>query len=235
VLRDGADDEEAKETRAVLAHVLETSLRLMHPLMPFLTEELWQRAPRPASRRRSIAFGPYPTVNDDARPDEAAIRDMEIFKAVVTAARTIRSEHEIERRADVPLAIRSDSETARAMLADRLGAIAFLVGSKAPAIEKTGGGRAAGTTVSVVPSPQGPIEVLVGLKGLVKKEEELARIDRELKKIEKDLAAIDKKLGSKGFVDRAPKEVVDEANAQKQQLLDARTRLAEAKTLADEL
>jgi valyl-tRNA synthetase len=229
-----ARTEEADETRLVMAHVLETSMRLIHPLMPYLTEELWQRMPRPTSRRSSIAFGPYPT-NADGSPDAHVLEEMEIFKAVVSAARTIRSEHEVDPKADVPLALRTDDARARKLLEDRLSAIAFLVRTKAPTVDKTGGARAAGTTTSVVPSALGPIEVLVGLKGLVEKDKELARIDREIKRIDKDLGAIDKKMSSKGFLERAPKEVIDETNALKQQLLDARARLEESKKLADEL
>ena len=234
VLREGADAAAAAETRRVMAHVLETSLRLLHPIMPYVTEELWQRVPRPATRRSSIAFGPYPT-EDDGVDDEAALREMELFKAIVSAARTVRSEHEIDPKADVALAIRAESEAARALVTARLGALAFLVKSKAPIVEPTGGRREAGTTASVVPSAHGPIEVLVGLKGLVTKEKELARIERELRRIDKDLAALDKKLGSKGFVDRAPKEVVEEAHAQRRQLAEARARVEESKQLADEL
>jgi valyl-tRNA synthetase len=229
-----ATGEEADETRLVMAHVLETSMRLLHPLMPYITEELWQRMPRPSSRKRSVAFGPYPTAAD-ARADDAVLREMEIFKAVVSAARTIRSEHEVKPQADVPLALRADDDAARAMLNARLDAISFLVRSKAPTVEKTSAARAAGATASVVPTPLGPIEVLVGLKGLVTKEGELARIERELKRVDKDLAAIDKKMSSKGFVDRAPKEVIEEAHAQRKQLEEAKARLAESKTLADEL
>ncbi len=98
-----------------------------------------------------------------------------------------------------------------------------------------GGERPKGYTMSVVPSPAGPIEVLVGLKGLVDPAHERARIERELKKIEKDLAAIAKKLSSPSFVDKAPKEVVEESNAQKQSLEEARERLQEAAALVDEL
>ncbi|AKV04242.1 Valyl-tRNA synthetase [Labilithrix luteola] len=225
---------EAEETRLTMAHVLETSLRLLHPLMPYITEELWQRTPRPASRRSSLAFGPYPTASD-AIDDDAAIRDMELFKAVVSAARTIRSEHEVEPKAEVPLALRTDSETARALLTDRLPTITFLTRGKDTVVEKVGGPREAGTMAGVVPSPHGPIEILVGLKGLVTKDKELTRIERELKRIEKDLAAIEKKMSSKGFLERAPKEVIDETNALKKQLEDARGRLEESKKLAAEL
>lgn len=225
---------EAEETRLTMAHVLETSLRLLHPLMPYITEELWQRTPRPASRRSSLAFGPYPT-GSDAIDDEAAIRDMELFKAVVSAARTIRSEHEVEPKAEVPLALRTDSEVARALLTDRLPTITFLTRGKDTVVEKVGGPREAGTMAGVVPSPHGPIEILVGLKGLVTKDKELTRIERELKRIEKDLGAIEKKMSSKGFLERAPKEVIDDTNALKKQLEDARGRLEESKKLAEEL
>jgi valyl-tRNA synthetase len=218
----------------VLAHVLETSLRLLHPIMPYITEDLWQRAPRPASRRSAVAFGPYPQPSDGIE-DAAALRDMEVFKAVVSAARTIRSEHEIEPKADVPLSLRADGAEARALLEARLPSIALLVRSSAPTVEKTGGPRAAGTTTSIVPSAYGPIEVHVGLKGFVTKTKELARIDREVKRIEKDLAAIEKKMSSKGFLERAPKEVIDETNALKKQLEEARVRLEESRTLAAEL
>jgi valyl-tRNA synthetase len=92
-----------------------------------------------------------------------------------------------------------------------------------------------GTTVTVVPTIHGPVDIGVGLKGLVEKDAELARIDREMKKVEKDLAALDKKLASPGFVDRAPPEVVAEARAQREGLIEAKKRLVEARRLAEEL
>ena len=241
ILRDGetpktAEEEAlAAETRATLAHVLETSLRLMHPLMPFLTEEVWQRTPRPSSRKASIAFGPYPTAAD-AITDDDALRDMSTLKAVISAARTIRSEHEISPASAVPISLRCDDEGVRTFLAERAQAVAFLARTVGePSVEPTGGPRPPGVTVSVVPSPRGPIEILVGLKGLVTKDKEQKRIDRELKRIDKDLAAVDKKLGSKNFTDRAPPEVVAEAHAQRQQLVEARGRVEEARALVDEL
>jgi valyl-tRNA synthetase len=235
VLRGETGAEAADETRAVLAHVLETSLRLIHPLMPFLTEELWQRCPRPAARRRSIAFGPYPSPEVDGLDDGGALVEMEVFKSVVSAARSIRSEHEIDPKADVPLALRSDSDAARALLEARRDSVALLVKSRSTTVEKTGGPRTAGTTTSIVPSPHGPIEVHVNLKGLVTKKKELERIDRGIKRIDRDLAAIEKKVSAKSFLERAPKEVIEETNALRQQLVDARARLEESRTVADEL
>lgn len=71
-LKSGSPEQQA-ETRHVLAYVLEASLRLMHPLMPFVTEELWQRTPRPLSRPKSIALAPYPAAKADV--DEAALSE----------------------------------------------------------------------------------------------------------------------------------------------------------------
>ena len=77
--------------------------------------------------------------------------------------------------------------------------------------------------------------MLVGLKGIVTADMERARIERALKKIDQDIAIIDKKLGAKGFVDRAPKEVVEETQGQRRALVEARGRLEEEKALVAEL
>ena len=225
------------ETRATLAYVLEGSLRLMHPLMPFITEELWQRVPRPVSRKVSVAFGPFPTAEDErASLDPATDTWMELLKEVVSAGRTIRSEHDLDSKAEIPVAIRSASPEVLAFLRGHAESIRALVRTQGdPVFETTGGAREPGTTVSMVASTQGPIEVLVPLKGLVTAEAEEERIDRSLKKIGKDLAALDKKLGSPGFVDRAPKEVVEEARQQRASLIEARARLEAARGLAKEL
>jgi valyl-tRNA synthetase len=224
------------ETQATLAYVLEGSFRLMHPLMPFITEELWQRAPRPASRKASVAFGPYPTKeHEHAALDPDTETWMDLFKAVVSAARTIRSEHDLDKKADIGLGVRSGSPEVLAFLRAQADAARFLVKSSEPLFEAPGAPRPPGTTVSVVPSAHGPIEVLVPLKGLVTAEDEKARIERGSKKIDKDIAALDKKLGSPGFVDRAPPEVVEEARAQRAWLVDAKARLEAARILVDEL
>jgi valyl-tRNA synthetase len=232
--------DEVPEMQATLAYVLEGSLRLLHPMMPFITEELWQRVPRPASRKASVAFGPYPT--PDGSSGESASRSaeteawMETLQGVVSAARTVRSEHDIDKKAEVPVRIRSGNSEVVAFLRGHAEAIRLLVKTAGdPVFEAPGGARDQGTTVSVVAGAHGPIEVLVTLKGLVDPKDELARIERELKKLEKDLGALEKKLASSGFVDRAPPEVVEESRRQRATMLDAKGRLEDSRKLVDEL
>jgi valyl-tRNA synthetase len=242
ILRKQADGtyvrpDQVPETKATLAYVLEGSLRLMHPLMPFITEELWQRVPRPPSRKASIAFGPYPAPEAEKAAYSAEIEGlMATLQEVISAARTVRSEHDVDKKADVPVHVRADAPEMLGFLRGHVEAIRGLVKSKGdPVFEGRGGSREAGTTVSIVSTPRGPVEVLVGLKGLVAKDDEIARIDREMKKIEKDVGVLEKRLGSAGFVDRAPPEVVEEARKQLASLVEARARLGDARKLAEEL
>ncbi len=91
-------DAEKTETQRTLGHVLETTLRALHPFLPFITEELWQRLPRPASRPASIALAAYPTGSDGPESEQDE-REMGVVMKVISAARTIRSEHELEKSA----------------------------------------------------------------------------------------------------------------------------------------
>jgi len=236
ILRDGQDEALKAETRMLLIFVLEASLRLLHPFVPFVTEELWQRLPASSREKKiSIALAAYP--GEAVAPADLRVEaEMKTLQAVVSAARTVRSEHEVHPGAEVPLSIRAENAEATAFVQARWeGVKTLLKTSGPPSFEALGAPRSPGAVTTVVPTDKGPIEVVVGLKGLVSAEAELARVERELKKIDKDIAAVAKKLSSPAFVDKAPKEVVLEAHEQQKALEQARARLEEAKKLAAEL
>jgi valyl-tRNA synthetase len=223
--------EEQAETRLTLAHAIETALRALHPYVPFVSEELWQRVPRPNTSPVSVALAKYPNAQD-GHLDEQAEQDMGRLMAVVTAARTIRSEHEVHPGAAVPLWLRSDNEAARQLLQREHTAIKTLVKTEGdPTIEPLGGPRPQGAVLSVV----GDVEVLVGLRGLVDPGHERERIDRELKKLNKDIEGLEKRLNTPSFVDKAPPEVVTQAKADVAALKEKKQRLEEARSLIDEL
>jgi len=157
---------------------------------------------------------------------------MAIVSAVIGAARTIRSEHDVHPGAEVLLLLRSNDSAIRDLLTSELVSVRTLVKTKGqPLIEPSGGGRPPGSVMSVA----GEVEVLVGLRGLVDAAKEAGRVDREIKKVDKDLAALQKKLESKAFAERAPEGVVAEARGQLEALVRTRGRLLEARELAREL
>jgi valyl-tRNA synthetase len=228
---DARDLEDARETRNVLAYVLEGTLRALHPFIPFITEELWQRLPRPATRPISIALARYPDAAS-ARRDNPGERDMAVLQGVIGAARSIRSEHEVHPGAEIALVLRADDERVVELLKREQRAIRTLVKTAGePLIEARGGARPRGSVMSLASD----VEVIVPLKGLVEAEKERARVERELKKTEKDIAALEKKLGLPSFAEKAPPEVVAEARRTLNELKRKKTGLEEARSLSEEL
>ncbi len=227
----GEDEAAKSETRAVLAHVIETVLRGLHPYAPFVTEELWQRVPRPANSPKSIAVAEYPTASD-GRADASVEKQMDVLMQAISVARAARSEHEVHPGAKVPLVLRAAEAELRDLLGAQGGLLQFLVKTDGPpSVESTGGPRPKGYVMSVA----GELEVLVGLKGLVEPEKEKTRIERTVKKLDKDIETMEKRLANKNFVDKAPPEVVAEAKEQLEALKRQRVRLLEALSLVDEL
>jgi valyl-tRNA synthetase len=196
--------------------------------MPFISEDLWQRLPRPADAPKSVALARLPDAST-GRPDSAGEREMEIVHDVIGAVRTIRSERDIKTK--IPLVLRSPDAAVCALLEEEREAIAFLTQVETLTIEPSGGERPRGAAMSAAAG----VEVLVLLRGIVDAAKERERVAREIKKTEKDIEMLEKTLGGKGFADRAPPEVVKE----KQDLLAAarerRRLLDEAMKLADEL
>ncbi len=231
----GSDEAAKQEARDVLAYVLEASLRLLHPIIPFITEELWaelgRKLPRPEGSPSCLCVASYPN-EATASVDEAAERDMAVLMQVIGAARTIRSEHEVHPAAEVPLVLRSSIEERRALFEREKVAVRTLAKTKGePVVEASGGARPRGSVMSAT----NDVEVIVSLLGLVDPAKESARIERELKKTDKDIAALEKKLALPSFADKAPPEVVAESKALLGELTRKRVALEEARGLADEL
>jgi valyl-tRNA synthetase len=228
-----AGGKDATETRNVLAYALEASLRLLHPFIPFITEELWQRVPRPAGSADSLALAPYPDAGTAPR-DADAERDMGVLQAVIGAARSVRSEHDVHPGGAVPLTLWHAEAAVFKLLSEQAGMLQTLVktdGEPVVAPWEVEVKRSPGAVMTVAAG----VTVLVQLKGLVEGAKEAARIEREIKKVEKDLAALEKKLGLPSFADKAPPEVVAEAHVQVAEMRRKKAGLEEARQIAAEL
>jgi valyl-tRNA synthetase len=230
IFASGSDSERA-ETRETLAHVIETALRALHPFMPFITEELWQRVPRPASRPVSISLAPYPT-QADACIDESAERVFAALSGAIGAARSVRNEHDVHPSSEVPLVLRVADPALVGALTMQSSIVRFLVRTAGePRIEVEGGERPKGYVVSVVSG----VQVLVGLKGLVEPKKEAERIERTQKKVKKDIETLEKRINNPAFESKAPPEVVAEVREQLTAFTRQLEHLSEARALVSEL
>ena len=216
----GTDNEARKQaTRVTLVKVLETILRLAHPLMPFITEELWQQvAPRAGKSGPTISLQPYPVAEPD-KVDASAVADIEWVKQVVMGVRRIRSEMNINPGKKLPLlfAQASNSDT------DRLAAHKDLLCSLArlDSIDVlTADVQEPESAVALVEH----LKLLIPMAGLIDKDAELARLGKQIDRLTKEVARLGGKLSNKGFTDKAPAAVVA---AEQQKLDDAKAALAQ--------
>lgn len=221
----GDDPTAANATRHTLVGVLESSLRLAHPIMPFITEELWQQvAPLAGVQGETISLAAWPE-SDDSRINSDALDDIAWLKEAVMGIRRIRSEMDVNPGKRVPLYAsgaadldRTRLERHRAALVSlaRLSSIELLDAS----VEKP---EAAVTLV-------GELELLIPLAGLIDKEAELARLTREVSKLDQQIQRLTAKLGNAGFTDKAPAAVVASEQAKLDEARLALSQLAEQQT-----
>jgi len=191
-------------TRRTLVRVLETLLRLAHPVIPYITEEIWQRvAPLAGVAGRTIMVQPWPEA-DSALIDADAIEEMEWVRQFILGVRKIRSGMNIEPRKPLPVLLQDADEADRKRLA-RNRRYLETVGRMA-SIEVLADGEAAPEAATEL---VGNMKILIPMAGLIDKEAEQARLEKEIGKDEKTLAAVEKKLANPDFVHRAPPEVVD--------------------------
>jgi len=215
-LQAGIDLEGIRTGKCLLLHLLEMVLRMLHPFMPFITEEIWQDLPH---KGPSIMVAPWPRAEAKAI-DLEATEAMEVLMEVIRAVRNIRSEMNIPNSKPLGLLVKISDETQLPLVvsgADYIRSLArvdpFQVG---PDLAKP-----SASATAVVKG----MEVFIPLRGVIDPEEERARLDSELKKLDRDLEKVSKKLASIDFLERAPEEIVFKEKALHRELLDSRAKL----------
>ena len=217
------------ETRATLVHALETTLRALHPMMPFITEEIWQRLPKSDDAGATIMLARYPTRERDARDDDAAEREVAVVQKAVSQTRTIRAEHDVPWAEKLDLELWAGDAAAVEALERNRAAIETLTnatfrshvthgsvtgfGPDWPSSEKDGVGAAIGLPPEI--AAQSRIK-------------ERSRLERELKKVQKELDACHAKLMNPSFLERAPANVVDAEEKRLQMLIGSRASILAA-------
>ena len=209
----GEDEAAKKTTRSVLAYVLDNTMRLLHPFMPFITEEIWQNLPHEGE---SITIASWPKA-DPALTDKEAAEVMKLLVEVIRAVRNIRSEVNTPLSKKVDMFLKAkDEKTLKTLEGNRGYIVRFCnpenlqIGLEVEAPEKA--------MTAVVTG----LEIIMPLEGLINIDEEIARLQKEKEKLDKEVERVQKKLGNEGFVKKAPEKVIEEERAKEKDYLEKR-------------
>ncbi|KER85512.1 valine--tRNA ligase [Xanthomonas arboricola] len=206
----GQDSEAAASTRHTLLYVLEALLRLLHPLTPFVTEELWQQvAPRLGITAATISLQAFPQAGDiDTASYASAEADVEWLKSMVSALRRVRSELNVPPSKQVRLLLQAGTADDRARIGRFASQLSFLL--KLEAIDWLDAGQDTPPSATAI---VGELTLLVPLEGLVDMDAERTRLDKEIKRVEGEIGKCNGKLGNATFVQNAPAVVVEQERA----------------------
>ncbi|VXA96325.1 valyl-tRNA synthetase [Exiguobacterium sp. 8H] len=208
------EDEAAKHTtRSVLAHTLDSIMRLMHPFMPFLTEEIWQHLPHEGD---SIVRASYPTRRDDLHFADS-VPAFEAVMNVIRSVRNIRAEVNAPMSKPIQLFISTSDDATQGYLSENEMTIGKF--TNATELEIGRGLTAPDKSMSAIMTGA---ELFIPLADLINFEEEIARLEKEVAKYEKEVERVQKKLGNQGFIAKAPAHVIDEEKAKEKDYLDKR-------------
>lgn len=214
--------ERQRGTRRTLVRVLEVALRLAHPFMPFITEEIWQRlAPLAGATGQTIMLQPWPVANEE-RIDEAAERDIEWVKELMLGVRNIRGEMNIGPGKPLHLYLKNASAEDRRRLEENQHLLRKLAKIEAFTVLEAADEAPLSATALV-----GELEVLVPMAGLIDKDAELGRLNKEIQRLQGEVQRVGGKLSNASFVDKAPPAVIDKERAKLAEAEQALAKLAD--------
>jgi len=230
----GGGEEEAKAARRVLVYILDTSLRLLHPYMPYVTEQLWHHIPRPSATEDQVAhalmLADWPQMDDEVplTTSEEAVSSFESFQALTRSIRNARAEYNVEpgKRISATIVAKGSLKDEISAEVKSLVALAKLDPEQVIVVEAgSDEAKAAAAVESVQLVVQDGVEAYLPLSGLIDPVKERKRLEKQSEKIEKEIQKLAGRLQSKGFVDKAPAAVVDKAKNELAELEDQAAKI----------
>ncbi|WP_290654081.1 valine--tRNA ligase [Idiomarina sp.] len=201
ILQQGSDAEQ-RGTRRTLVTVLEQLLRLLHPIMPYITETIWQRVkPLAGVQGETIMLQAFPRVSDDT--DVQAMQDMEWLKRVILAIRNIRGEMDLSPNKPLPLLLSHADTMARGRIEKNQNFLSSL--AKLESVEFLGDNDEPPASMTALVDN---LQLHIPMAGLIDKDAELKRLNKAIEKAEKDLQRVSGKLSNENFVSKAPEAVI---------------------------
>ena len=199
------DAKAQRGAQRTLIRVMETWLRLLHPLMPFITEEVWQRvAPLAGAQGATLMLRPYPVAQPE-KIDEAAEAEIEWLKGFILGLRQIRGEMDISPAKALPVLVQNASPSDLERIERLRGSIEFL--ARVESLRALAAGESAPESASAL---LGTMRLLVPMAGLIDKDAELARLARQIAKLEEDLGKVETRIANPNF-GKAPEAVQHQA------------------------
>ncbi|MCK5873050.1 MAG: valine--tRNA ligase [Alcanivoracaceae bacterium] len=224
---DDYSEAEKRGTRRTLVRVLEAILRLVHPFMPFISEEIWQRiAPLAGVTGETIMLAAFPQP-ESSKIDSIAEADVQWLKGVITAIRNIRGEMRIPPGKSLPLYLHNGDEQDRRRLEENRNFLAKM--AKLDNIIWLTPEQSAPPSVTQL---VGRMEILVPMAGLIDKAAELDRLGKEIQKLKQEVGRAEQRLKNPGFADRAPADVVAK---EKEKLNEYRSQLAKLEEQSEKI
>lgn len=219
VFNSGSDAQQ-RGTRHTLLTVLESLLRLAHPIIPFITEEIWQRAKGLVGvSGDTIMLQPFPSYNAELA-DQTALDEIEWLKEIIVNVRNIRAEKNIPPSKGLDLLLRNLNETEVACLAKNRTLLQNM--AKLDSVQVLAQGESAPLSVAKL---VGGCELLVPMAGFIDKAAELARLNKEIERLQNEIARIENKLSNEGFVTKAPAAVIDKERSKMAEYQDGMEKL----------
>jgi len=213
--------EERHHTQRVLVEVLSAILRLLHPFMPFITEEIWQKLP---GAQGSIMVAPFP-VPDPALDNPAAEAEMDLVMESIVAIRNMRAEMNVPPSASVSILVFGQEPRLLQMLEAHQQSVRLLARVQDLQFQPKGKPPAAAAKSVVMFSQGGSLDLVMPLTGLIDYKEEARRLNREMDKLSRELAQAQKKLANEDFLSKAPEEVVQRERERHQALTEKLSKL----------
>ncbi|HMG20212.1 MAG TPA: class I tRNA ligase family protein, partial [Kofleriaceae bacterium] len=222
--QDAARNARRHVVQGVLATALETTMRLMHPFSPFVTEEIWQKLPKPPQLPGSLMITVFPR-SDASWVDMEAEGEMRLLQEVAVACRMLKQTYGVSPAQSIDVELRVAGGERRSVIERHLAVIDRASKVAATVSADTAAPAPAGSAKAVV---GGDVEIVMPLGGLIDVAAEKSRIAKEIAKAEKEISALEKKLGNAEFLARAPEDIVAEQRARLAEEQSRRQRLADA-------
>ncbi|MGG4196066.1 MULTISPECIES: valine--tRNA ligase [Paenibacillus] len=212
----GSNEQAKKKTQSVLAYVLDHTMRMIHPFMPYISEEIWQHLPHSGE---TVTLAEWPVYRAEFEAPEA-VREMTLLMDMIRAVRNIRAEVNVPMSKKVELIVKPTDRMVEANITNNLEFVERFCGTSKLEVSIEAAAPNKAMTAIVTGA-----ELYLPLAGLLDIDQEIARLQKEVEHLNKEVERVDKKLANQGFIAKAPASVIDEERAKQRDYSEKRDKV----------